>query len=100
MWKTATIFSAASAVLSKVLTDVLRSAVHSMRKSKDGPGGTQGIAMWGTFGGCVLLPGAAICGLAWLFTMQAASELIPAGMDLRNYSCLRATTDELMHSAS
>ena len=68
MWKTATIFFAASAVLSMVLTEVLRSVVHARRKSKDGLGGTQDIAMWGTFIGCVLLLGSAICGLGWLFT--------------------------------
>ena len=31
-----------------ILTEVLRSVIHSRRKSKDGLGGTQDIATWGT----------------------------------------------------
>ena len=68
MWKTATMILVTCAVLSAVLTEVLRSVVHARRKSKDGLGGTQDIAMWGTLLGYLLLLGAGVCGLAWLFT--------------------------------
>jgi hypothetical protein len=68
MWKSATMILVAAAVLSVVLMEVLRSVVHARRKSKDGLGGTQDIAMWGTLIGYLLLLGAGICGLVWLFT--------------------------------
>lgn len=44
-----------------ILTEVLRSVIHSRRKSKDGLGGTQDIAMAGVTICLLLLIIAAVC---------------------------------------
>ena len=44
-----------------ILTEVLRSVVHGRRKSKDGLGGTQDVAMWGVIICLLLLVIAAGC---------------------------------------
>ena len=46
-------------------TEILRSVVHRRRERLQGIGGTQDIAMWGTFIGFALFIGAGICGLIW-----------------------------------
>ena len=46
-------------------TEVLRSVVHRRRQRREGIGGTQDIAMWGTFIALALFIGAGICGLIW-----------------------------------
>jgi hypothetical protein len=46
-------------------TEILRSIVHRRRERLYGIGGTQDIAMWGTFIGLACFIGAGICGLLW-----------------------------------
>ena len=46
-------------------TEIIRSIVHRRRERLQGIGGTQDIAMWGTFIGLACFVGAAICGLVW-----------------------------------
>ena len=48
-------------------TEVLRSVIHRKREQAQGIGGTQDIAMWGTFVGLALFVGAGICELLWKF---------------------------------
>ena len=50
-------------VATMIGTEVIRSVVHRRRERRDGLGGTQDIAMWGTFIGLACLIGAGICGL-------------------------------------
>jgi hypothetical protein len=61
MWRTAAAILVFIAVGGMVLTEILRSVIHSRRKSRDGLGGTQDIAMWGTIICGILLIIAAIC---------------------------------------
>ncbi|MEW4490936.1 hypothetical protein AB1L42_22840 [Thalassoglobus sp. JC818] len=49
-----------TAVGAMMMTEVLRSIIHARRKSKDGLGGTQDIAMWGTIISIALLIAAAV----------------------------------------
>jgi hypothetical protein len=42
-------------------TEILRSVVHRRREQRDGLGGTQDIAMWGTFIGLACFVGAGVC---------------------------------------
>ena len=63
MWKTIAFVLAVAGVLSMVVTEVLRSIIHARRKSKDGFGGTQDIAMWGTITCGFLLIAAAVSGI-------------------------------------
>lgn len=50
-------------VATTIGTEILRSVVHRRRKQRDELGGTQDIAMWGTFVGLACLIGAGICAL-------------------------------------
>ena len=45
--------------------EILRSVVHRRRERTQGIGGTQDIAMWGTFLGLAFFIGAGICLLLW-----------------------------------
>ncbi|MCS6865863.1 MAG: hypothetical protein RMJ56_03320 [Gemmataceae bacterium] len=59
VWVAAIVFTAASVVGPGVI-EVLRMIVHHRRAQRDGLGGTQDVAMWGTFalwGGIVLAVG-------------------------------------------
>lgn len=68
MWKTATIAFLIAAAASSVLTELVRSFVHKRRKRVDGLGGSQDIAMWGTFLGWLCVAGAVICGVGWFLS--------------------------------
>jgi hypothetical protein len=47
--------------------EILRSVVHRRREQTQGIGGTQDIAMWGTFLSLAFFISAGICGLLWIF---------------------------------
>ena len=68
MWTRLPIILAVAAIFVMVATEVLRSIVHAKRKSKDGLGGTQDIAMWGTFLSLLL---AAVSVGCWLLVVFA-----------------------------
>ena len=55
----------AMGVATMIGTEIVRSVVHRRRERRDGLGGTQDIAMWGTFIGLACFVGAGICGLLW-----------------------------------
>ena len=63
MWNTTAVALAVAAVVAMIVTEILRSIVHARRKSKDGLGGTQDIAMWGTLVCGLLLLAAIVCGV-------------------------------------
>jgi hypothetical protein len=48
-----------------IATTIVRAIVHRRRELRDGIGGTQDIAMWGTFIGLACFVGAIICGILW-----------------------------------
>ena len=52
-------------VATMIGTEIVRSVVHRRRERRDGLGGTQDIAMFGTFIGLACFVGAGICGLLW-----------------------------------
>ena len=60
-WMTAAAILVFIAIGVMILTEVLRSVMHARRKSKDGLGGTQDIAMWGVLICLLLLILAAVC---------------------------------------
>ena len=60
-WMTAAAILVFVAIGVMILTEVLRSMIHARRKSQDGLGGTQDIAMWAMIICWVLLIVAAIC---------------------------------------
>jgi hypothetical protein len=55
----------AMGVATMIGTEIVRSVVHRRRERRNGFGGTQDIAMWGTFIGLACFVGACICGLLW-----------------------------------
>jgi hypothetical protein len=55
----------AMGVATVIGTEIVRSVVHRRRERRDGLGGTQDIAMWGTLIGWACFIGAGICGLLW-----------------------------------
>ncbi|HEY6228521.1 MAG TPA: hypothetical protein VI282_15490 [Verrucomicrobiae bacterium] len=59
----ASIILIALGVATMIGTEIVRSVVHRRREQRDGVGGTQDIAMWGTFIGVACFIGAGICGL-------------------------------------
>lgn len=61
----ATIILIAMGFAAMIGTEVVRSVVHRRRERRDGLGGTQDIAMWGTLIGWGCFIGAGICGLLW-----------------------------------
>jgi hypothetical protein len=61
----AAIILIAMGIVTAIGTEILRSVIHRRRERRDGLGGTQDIAMWGTFIGWACFIGAAICGLLW-----------------------------------
>jgi hypothetical protein len=67
MWKIVTQLFIAGTIVSPLVTEVLRAVIHRRRERRDGLGGTQDIAMWGTLAGFACLLGAAISGLGWFF---------------------------------
>jgi len=68
MWETLTIVFALAAVATPILTEVLRSVVHRRRAQRDGLGGTQDIALWGSLVGFFLVAVTIVCGITWLLT--------------------------------
>ncbi len=60
-WMTAAAVLVFLAIGVMVLTEVLRSVIHARRKSQDGLGGTQDIAMWGVIICLLLLAAASVC---------------------------------------
>lgn len=68
MWKVAAIVFTAAFMAGPVVIEVVRSVVHTRRERREGIGGTQDIAMWGTFIslGCALL--AAVCWGVWYWS--------------------------------
>lgn len=66
--KVAAIVFTAGFMVAPVVIEVARSIVHARRERRDGLGGTQDIAMWGTFAmlGCGVL--AAGCWGLWYAT--------------------------------
>jgi len=52
-------------VATVVCTEILRSVVHCHKEHTQGIGGTQDIAMWGTFLGLAFFVGAGISLLLW-----------------------------------
>jgi hypothetical protein len=61
----ASIVLIAMGVATMIGTEIVRSVVHRRRERRDGIGGTQDIALWGTFIGLACFVGAGICGLLW-----------------------------------
>jgi hypothetical protein len=61
----ASIILIAMGVATMIGTEIVRSVVHRRRERRDGLGGTQDIAIWGTFIGLACFIGAGICGLLW-----------------------------------
>ena len=59
---TATRVFLAGVIVSYLTTELLREVIHSRRKRRDGLGGTQDVAMWGTLAMLVCLLAAAITG--------------------------------------
>lgn len=49
-----------------VVIEVTRSVVHARRERRDGLGGTQDIAMWGTFAALGCGVSAVVCWSAWV----------------------------------
>jgi hypothetical protein len=66
MWKTLTFISGTLALLTIVGTEIVRSRVHRLREESRGIGGTQDIAMVGTFITLVFLIVTAISCVMWL----------------------------------
>jgi hypothetical protein len=67
MWKSVAFMLVLAAILTMISSEILRSVIHSKRKSKDGLGGTQDIAMLGTIICGVLLIAALVCGILSFF---------------------------------
>lgn len=86
----ATVFAVA-AILVMVATEMLRSVVHAKRRSKDGLGGTQDIAMWGTFL-CLLLAVASIT--CWLVVLFAQGSFGDSGSAKVHQGSLRRADQE------
>jgi hypothetical protein len=68
MWKIATIVCAIGVILGPIVTEVLREVIHRHRERRDGLGGTQDVAMWGTFATFICLVEAGDCGMSWMLT--------------------------------
>ena len=68
MWRIATYSFVALVILSPIVTEILRSIVHRRRERREGIGGTQDIAMWGTFVGLGCIVGAGLSALGWYLT--------------------------------
>jgi hypothetical protein len=66
MWGTAVIVLVVAAILELIAVEILRSVIHRRRERRDGIGGTQDIAMWGTLIGWLLIIGAGTCGMIWI----------------------------------
>ena len=63
MWRTITYCAIVLAFAVMIGTELLRSVVHKYREKKHGIGGTQDIAMYGTFLGWSLLIIGALAGI-------------------------------------
>jgi hypothetical protein len=68
IWGTLTAVFALACVAAPIVTEVVRSVVHRRREQRDGLGGTQDIAMWGTLVGFFLFASTVVCGIAWVVT--------------------------------
>ena len=68
-WGIATAILIFTAIFEMISVEVLRSIVHRRRKRRDGLGGTQDIAMWGTLIGWVLIMAALVCAAIWLLRL-------------------------------
>ena len=69
MWQSMAIGFFGAAMSTLVATEVLRSVVHAKRKGKDGLGGTQDIAMWGTFLSLLLAVVSIFSTFCWLLSL-------------------------------
>ena len=65
MWRVATIFFTTVAILSPVAIALVRSVVHRARERRDGLGGTQDVAMWGSLIGLAAFACAVISAVLW-----------------------------------
>jgi hypothetical protein len=68
VWRVATHVCVGLAILSPIVTEVVRSIVHRRRERRDGLGGTQDVALWGTAVGLAGFVGAALSALMWYVT--------------------------------
>ena len=68
MWETLTTVFALAALATPIVIEVVRSIVHRRRAQRDGLGGTQDIALWGSLVGFLLVAVTIVCGIAWLVT--------------------------------
>ncbi len=68
MWKAATISFAAAGIATPFVIEILRAIIHRRRERRNGIGGTQDIAMWGTVAGLGFWIGAVVCGIGWFLT--------------------------------
>lgn len=67
MWKALTYFFATVTILTPVAVSITRSIVHQRRERRNGIGGTQDIAMWGTLIALSSILCTGVCALAcWL----------------------------------
>ncbi|NJR32799.1 MAG: hypothetical protein HC778_08355 [Chamaesiphon sp. CSU_1_12] len=69
----ASIILMAMGVATMIGTEIVRGVVHRRRERLHGIGGTQDIAMWGTFLTLACFVGAGICGLFWITTTMIDS---------------------------
>ena len=65
VWKIAAIVFSVAFVVAPVVIEILRSVIHARRERRNGLGGTQDIAMWGTFTALACGVLAAICWGMW-----------------------------------
>ncbi len=65
MWKMLTFVFGADVIVCPVVVEVLRAVLHGQRQRRNGLGGTQDIAMWGTFAGLACLHGALVSCVGW-----------------------------------
>ena len=68
MWRTATLLFVGLTILAPIGTEVVRSVVHRRREAREGVGGTQDVAMWGTLIGLASFAAAVLCGAVWYFS--------------------------------
>lgn len=66
-WGAAAVLLVCALALELIAVELLRSIIHRKRERRDGLGGTQDIAMWGTAIGWLLLIAGLVCGVLWFF---------------------------------
>ena len=65
LWKALTLGFGVGVILCPIVMEVLRAVMHRRRQRRNGLGGTQDIAMWGTFAGLACVLGAIVSGIGW-----------------------------------